>query len=122
MSKSKGGFSLIEVLISIALLGVLMVPISSGLLMSYRINEKSDRILQANLAVSSAAETLMAVGGTNLADLNQTLGENGFSETVLIESDSFTDLSGGFEFEIKSKTEESVSVTIFVRDKGVPGS
>lgn len=110
MSKSKGGFSLIEVLISIALLGVLMVPISSGLLMSYRINEKSDRILQANLAVSSAAETLMAVGGTSLDD--------DLAKLVDVES---RPVSGGFEVTLTSEVEDSVSVTIFVRNKGGTG-
>ena len=118
MSKSKGGFSLIEVLISIALLGVLIVPISSGMLMSYRINEKSDRILQANLAVSSAAETLMAVGE---AALDETALDT-FEKTFGVDVDTVQSMSVGSKVTITSKTEESVSVTIFVRDKGVPGS
>lgn len=60
--KERGGAVLLEVLVSIALLGLLMVPISSGLMTCLRISSKSDDIMQARLAVSSAAETIMATG------------------------------------------------------------
>ena len=56
------GFSLIEVLVSITLLGLVVVPIGSALLLSARLNVRSDDVLQAQLAVSSAVETIMAEG------------------------------------------------------------
>ena len=60
--KHNGGFSLIETVVAIAILGLIVVPCCSGLLMSIRINEKAQQMMQAQLAVSSAVETLMAEG------------------------------------------------------------
>lgn len=60
--KERCGAALLEVLLSIAILGLLTVPISSGIMMSFHINERSDEIMQARLAVSSAVETIMASG------------------------------------------------------------
>ena len=60
--KNRCGAALLEVLISIAILGLLTVPISSGIMMSLHINANSDEIMQAKLAVSSAAEMIMAEG------------------------------------------------------------
>lgn len=56
------GFSLIEVLVSMAILGAVVVPICASLVLSFRINAKTDDMMQAQLAVSSAVETLMAEG------------------------------------------------------------
>ena len=56
------GFSLIEVMVSIAILGFVAVPMFTGLLFSYRLNQRSDEKLQAQLAVSNAVETIMAEG------------------------------------------------------------
>ena len=60
--KHNGGFSLIETVVAIAILGLIVVPCCSGLLMAIRINEKAQQMMQAQLAVSSAVETLMAEG------------------------------------------------------------
>lgn len=68
--KERCGAALLEVMISIAMLGLLMVPISSGILMSFRINQRSDEIMQARLAVSSAVETIMAVGVENYDEVD----------------------------------------------------
>ena len=66
--KGNGGFSLIECLVAIVLLGAMVVPTCTALVMSIKINDKTDQMLQAQLAVSSAVEILMAEGiveGTN---------------------------------------------------------
>lgn len=62
MGKRNGGFSLIETLISIVILGAMVVPTCTALVMSIRLNDKTEKMLQAQLAVSSAVETLMAEG------------------------------------------------------------
>jgi len=56
------GFSLIEVIVAITILGFIAVPMLSGLLKSYQLNLRSDERMQAQLAVSSAVETIMAEG------------------------------------------------------------
>lgn len=60
--KHNEGFTLLETLIAIVVLGIVVVPTCSALLMSFRMNAKTDQLLQDQLAVSSAVETLMAEG------------------------------------------------------------
>lgn len=62
--KHNAGFTLIEVLVAITLLGIIVVPTCSGLLLSIRMNAKTEELMQSQLAVSSAVETLMAEGIT----------------------------------------------------------
>ena len=62
--KRNEGFSLIEVLVAIAILGIVVVPILSGLETSLRMNKRTEELLQAQLVVSSAVEQLMAEGIT----------------------------------------------------------
>ena len=63
--KNNEGFTLIETLIAIVVLGIVVVPVCSSLVMSFRMNEKADALLQDQLAVSSVVETLMAEGISN---------------------------------------------------------
>lgn len=65
MTKRNGGFSLVEVLVAIVLLGATIVPISTALVTSIKINDKTESMLQAQLDVSSAVEHLMAEGITD---------------------------------------------------------
>lgn len=69
--KNDAGFSLIEVLVAITLLAAIVVPTCSSLIMSFRMNAKTEKMLQAQLAVSSAVETLMAEGIPNDVTENQ---------------------------------------------------
>ena len=62
MKQNNGGFSLVEVVAAIAILGMFFTAACSSLVLGLRINEKSDQMLQEQLAVSSAVETLMAEG------------------------------------------------------------
>lgn len=61
-NKHDAGFSLIEVLIAIVILAAIVVPTCSSLVISHRMNAKTERLMQAQLDVSSAVETLMAEG------------------------------------------------------------
>ena len=63
-----GGYSLVEILLAIVLLGAIMVPTCTSLVMSIKINDRTDEMMQAQLAVSSAVETLMAEGITGASD------------------------------------------------------
>ena len=60
--KNDAGFSLVEVLVAIVILAAFVVPTCSALVMSAKMNAKTDALMQAQLDVSSAVETLMAKG------------------------------------------------------------
>lgn len=60
--RNDAGFSLVEVLVSITILAAVVLPVCSALLMAVRMNERTDELMHAQLAVSSAVETLMAEG------------------------------------------------------------
>lgn len=62
MKRNNAGFTLIEVLVSMVVLGLIVVPVCSCLLLSTRINASAETILEAKLSVSSAVEELMATG------------------------------------------------------------
>ena len=56
------GFSLIEVLAAITILGLLTAPLCGSLVLAARLNARGDALLQARLLVNSAVESLMAEG------------------------------------------------------------
>ena len=60
--KSNGGFSLVEIVVAMAILVSIVVPVCNSMLVSVRINAKAETVLKAKLAVSSAVEELMATG------------------------------------------------------------
>ena len=60
--KRNEGFTLLETLIAIVVLGIVVVPTCSSMILSFRINAKADQLLHDQLAVSSVVETLMAEG------------------------------------------------------------
>ena len=62
MKKHNEGFSLVEVLLSMVLLAAIVIPTCTSLVLSFRVNAKAEALTQAQLAVSSAVETLMAEG------------------------------------------------------------
>lgn len=66
--KKNAGFSLIEIVVAIAVLGLVTVPACSGLVLAHRINAKSEALMEDRLAVTQAVETLMASGITSTAE------------------------------------------------------
>lgn len=60
--KQDGGFSLIEVVLAMVILALIVVPTCTSLVLSFRVDAKAEALLQAQLAVSSAVEELMAKG------------------------------------------------------------
>lgn len=64
-NKHNEGFTLVELLVSIVILAAIVLPTCTSLVLSYRMNAKTDDLMQAQLAVSSAVETLMARGITD---------------------------------------------------------
>ena len=89
--KHNAGFTLIEVLVAITLLGIIVVPTCSGLLLSIRMNAKTEELMQSQLAVSSAVETLMAEGITGESGTYDKAGETDRFPEVKVETKKVDD-------------------------------
>lgn len=62
------GFSLLEVVVAIAIIGLISAPICSSLILAGRINAHSQVVMEAHLNVRAAVETLMKDGVTEASD------------------------------------------------------
>ena len=62
------GFTLLEVVVAIAILGLVSAPICSSLILAGRINAHSQVVMEAHLNVRAAVETLMKDGVTEASD------------------------------------------------------
>ena len=60
--KNKQGSTLLEIIVAIAILGLMVAPVCASLVLSFRLNAESEKILQARLLVESTVEQLMAEG------------------------------------------------------------
>ncbi len=60
--KNKQGSTLLEIIVAIAILGLMVAPVCSSLVLSHRLNADSEKTLQARLLVESTVEQLMAEG------------------------------------------------------------
>lgn len=65
------GFSLIEVVVGIALLGLVTAPVCASLVLSVRLNSHSQALMNARLQASGVVETLLAEG----VNVDATVGE-----------------------------------------------
>ena len=68
MSKTRkqrtAGFTLVEVIVAIAIMGLVSAPICVSLVLAGRLNARSRAVMEAELEVRTAVETLMAEGIT----------------------------------------------------------
>lgn len=62
------GFTLLEVVVAIAILGLVSAPICSSLILAGRINAHSQVVMEAHLNVRTAVEILMQDGVTEKSD------------------------------------------------------
>lgn len=62
------GFTLLEVVVAIAILGLVSAPICSSLILAGRINAHSQAVMEAHLNVRTAVEILMQDGVTAKSD------------------------------------------------------
>lgn len=62
------GFSLLEVVVAIAIIGLISAPICTSLILAGRINAHSQAVMEAHLNVRTAVETLMKDGVTAESD------------------------------------------------------
>lgn len=62
------GFSLLEGVVAIAIIGLISAPICTSLILAGRINAHSQAVMEAHLNVRTAVETLMKDGVTAASD------------------------------------------------------
>lgn len=57
-NRKNGGYTLIETMIAIVILAIIVVPTGSSIVLSYKINAKTEQLLDAQLKLTSAVEYL----------------------------------------------------------------
>lgn len=121
--KHNGGYSLIEVLIAISVLGIVTLPTTSALLTAHRMNVKAEQMLEAQLQVSSAVETLMMEGIVSNGDYKNEEKYPGVIITPVQYEETSADgtktLYPYYEVTVKSADRKlDVSVTTYIRAVG----
>jgi prepilin-type N-terminal cleavage/methylation domain-containing protein len=138
-NKQEGGFSLIEVVLAMVILALIVVPTCTSLVLSFRVNAKAEAMLQAQLAVSSAVEQLMAkkindtMAAMVLTSENDTtydhvlLDEN--DNAIVVDTDQYPDVeivirdeepNDGVYCVIVKDNNDLVTVTTYIRGGGMP--
>lgn len=62
------GFTLVEIIVAIAIMGLVSAPICASLVLAGRLNARSRAVMEAELNVRSAVEALMEAGVTGEGD------------------------------------------------------
>lgn len=106
--KSTAGYTLVEVMVAIVILGLVTVPMTSGMVAAMKMNNKAEEMMQAQLAVSSAVETLMATG------ISDTIPS---FEDVTVET-TLSDDGTYYEVTVTSTANQTVKVSTCVRKAG----
>ena len=115
MKKHNEGFSLVETLVAITVLAIIVVPTCTSMVMSVRMNAKAKTLMQAELAVSSAVETLMAEGIVE----GQTYTFPGVK--VVVSSDgNLETIESHYKVNVTSQDADSVAVETYVRSAVSP--
>lgn len=104
------GFSLLEVVVAIAIIGLISAPICTSLILAGRINAHSQAVMEAHLNVRTAVETLMKDGVTKESDDYR---EGDFSNvTVITKKDSTNPY---YLVTVSDKPTKLVTVDTYVR-------
>lgn len=104
------GFSLLEVVVAIAIIGLISAPICSSLILAGRINAHSQAVMEAHLNVRTAVETLMKDGVTKA---DTAYRKNDFPN-VTIETEKADD-KPYYRVTVSDKPTKLVTVKTYVR-------
>ena len=115
------GFTLLEAVVAMAILGIVAATLGSGLVVSFRLNARSEQLLQARLQVAATAEILMArgiraedaVSGATFEVANYSTDWSAMKDTA---DDGFCKVT------IKSTTYPDVSVTATIHINPEPAA
>lgn len=105
------GFSLLEVVVAIAIIGLISAPICSSLILAGRINAHSQTVMEAHLNVRTAVETLMKDGVT----AESTDYRAGEFPKVTIETKKEHDSDPYYHVTVSAKPTKLVTVNTYVR-------
>lgn len=109
------GFSLIEVVVGIAVLGLVTAPVCASLVLSVRLNSHAQALMNARLQASGVVETLLAEGvDTDKTPVDSTTDLEGTKVTV-------KEVSGKPYYEVTVSCtvgDEDVEFTTHVRKDG----
>lgn len=116
--KHNAGYSLVETVVAIAILAIIVTPISTGMVLAFKMNAKTEQLMQAELAVSSAVETLMAEGITGAKDIYDVNadGTDRFLD-VTVKTSKENENNPYYKVEV---THEKLSVTTYIREVEPP--
>lgn len=116
--KHNAGYSLVETVVAIAILAIIVTPISTGMVLAFKMNAKTEQLMQAELAVSSAVETLMAEGITGAKDIYDVNadGTDRFLD-VTVKTSKENENDPYYKVEV---THEKLSVTTYIREVEPP--
>lgn len=125
MERKRGsaGFSLVEVLTAIAILGIVAAALGGCLVMAHRINARSEQLMQARWDVSRAVETLMAEGidTTKLSPSTGGAYVGLTGVTVSAAPDTVSD-PNAYNVTVTSTVAAEVEVTTCIRAAAVSGA
>ena len=106
--RNDAGFTLVEVMVAIVIVGLITVPMTSGLVLGMKTLARAEQMMESQLAVSSAVEKLMATGIKSTEDPNW--------ENVDI---TITPVDGEPYYDVKVESEDGyVVVDTFIRKAG----
>ena len=111
------GFSLLEVVVGIALLGLVTVPICASLVLSVRLNAHSQSLMQAQLQASGVVETLLAQGIDESDFTDDKMEQDGVVVEILDDHGNYYDISVTAEAG-KAGMKETVTLHTSVRKDG----
>lgn len=111
-AKNRGtaGFSLVEVLTAITVLGLMLAPIGASLVLSHRLNARSQQLMEDQLAVANAVETLMAEGIKR-----DKVGENGDYTGYDNAAVKVQAISNGAAYQVTVSSANGVTVKTYIR-------
>lgn len=73
-NRKNGGYTLIETMISIVILAIIVVPTGNSIVLSYKVNAKTEALMDAELRLTSAVEYLKFYGYEESKDYEEALG------------------------------------------------
>lgn len=111
--RASAGFSLVEVVAAITVLGLVVAGVSTSLVTSIQFNARTEQRLQAELAVANAVERMRAVGyvpDTNYDGVTVTWTEDAGDNDAY---DPPVHEIYGYLVTVQSAVDEDVSITTY---------